>query len=617
MTKMKKSMRGNKTIRRGQLISPFGVGSMIDFPKDTLMVAGLDMWPDHEALRILPNDSRFAKKMGVRDFRTPPAMESDVYDNLRVPLVRFPRWYQCKKCGLLSQAGLYDSRPPHCENMITFGKYNPCGARPVRDRPRLVPMRFVIACQNGHIDDFPWITWAHSGTSDKVNLQEITPCKDPLIRVYNMGIGSGLNNLVVQCVNCNKSRSMAGASNFDKLPGCNCEGRRPWLGINATEPNCNEKPKLVQRGGSNVYFPRTSSSILIPPYSNKAWKVIDNPSVWDLVSEALIDGKPSDRLIGKLSTRYGLEPDKLREVVMLKHAGEIEPSSKQNIVDDEEYRRQEFNVLRLGRSESDSELELASPALSRFESFIGEFFETVVLVEKVAETRCLSGFDRISPRSDDGSSVSTVLSLHPISWLPAVRVYGEGIFLAFCDKRIEEWSSQSSVQNRWRVLMDSYRKVGEERGFEPRPLSPAFLMLHTFAHLLILQLSFDCGYGAASVRERLYCSSEGSSEPMTGVLLYTSQGDSEGTLGGLVDQATPGRLERLIKGAIEKARWCSSDPLCIESPGQGTDSLNLAACHTCALLPETSCEEGNRLLDRALLVGTPDDPKLGFLHALL
>jgi hypothetical protein len=116
------------------------------------------------------------------------------------------------------------------------------------------------------------------------------------------------------------------------------------------------------------------------------------------------------------------------------------------------------------------------------------------------------------------------------------------------------------------------------------------------------------------MRERIYCDrkAETPDEPMNGVLIYTASGDSEGSLGGLVRQGKPGFLEAMLRSAIENAKWCSSDPICIDSGGQGPDNCNLAACHNCALLPETCCEQSNRLLDRALLVGALDDPSIGF-----
>ena len=103
---------------------------------------------------------------------------------------------------------------------------------------------------------------------------------------------------------------------------------------------------------------------------------------------------------------------------------------------------------------------------------------------------------------------------------------------------------------------------------------------------------------------------------MNGVLIYTASGDSDGSLGGLVGLGKAGQIEDTIASALKNALWCTSDPICSQSAGQGPESCNLAACHNCALLPETSCEKGNRLLDRALLVGTISDPKMGYFNSL-
>jgi hypothetical protein len=104
---------------------------------------------------------------------------------------------------------------------------------------------------------------------------------------------------------------------------------------------------------------------------------------------------------------------------------------------------------------------------------------------------------------------------------------------------------------------------------------------------------------------------------MNGVLIYTSSGDSEGSMGGLVRQAREGNFHKLVKEVIEDARWCSADPVCFDigsTTGQGPDSLNGAACHNCAIVPETSCEEFNRLLDRSTLIGSYNALKTGFFH---
>lgn len=128
--------------------------------------------------------------------------------------------------------------------------------------------------------------------------------------------------------------------------------------------------------------------------------------------------------------------------------------------------------------------------------------------------------------------------------------------------------------------------------------------------------SYDCGYGSSSIRERIYCEKTSNEFGMYGVLIYTASGDSEGSLGGLVRQGEKGRLEDTIISAIENASWCTSDPICIQSAGQGPESLNLAACHNCALLPETCCENGNRLLDRGVVVGTLTNPEIGYFNDL-
>ena len=196
-------------------------------------------------------------------------------------------------------------------------------------------------------------------------------------------------------------------------------------------------------------------------------------------------------------------------------------------------------------------------------------------------------------------------------------VRGEGIFFEFREDLIDEWAGGAEIKKQIAVLEDMYNQARNQRGMLPVVVSPKFVLIHTFAHLLIRQLSYDCGYGSASLRERIYCDRTPDAEAMQGVLIYTAAGDSEGSMGGLVRNGEPGNIETSIMRAIQSAAWCSSDPVCIESRGQGTDNANLAACHGCALLPETSCEEGNRLLDRATISGTPKVPSMGFFRDII
>ena len=202
-------------------------------------------------------------------------------------------------------------------------------------------------------------------------------------------------------------------------------------------------------------------------------------------------------------------------------------------------------------------------------------------------------------------------------WYPAYEVRGEGIFIEFNEKDIETWIAQNpEVTERAKHINDNYSSSFLGRN-HPRNITPKFLMLHTLSHLLISQLSFECGYSIASLSERIYCSEQVDGKTMSGIFIYTASGDSEGTLGGLVRQGRADAFPKLLRKAITSAKTCSNDPVCILSRGQGRDSLNLAACHACALLPETCCEERNAFLDRGVLVGTYDNPHIGFWDELL
>jgi hypothetical protein len=198
------------------------------------------------------------------------------------------------------------------------------------------------------------------------------------------------------------------------------------------------------------------------------------------------------------------------------------------------------------------------------------------------------------------------------NWLPAAVVRGEGIFLRFDEERLANWDKEFGALHRERLrqVNRNLQAQAARRQIHVDDASPVLVLMHTFAHVLISQLVFDCGYGSSSLRERIYFSD--TQPQMSGILIYTAAGDSEGTMGGLVRMGEPEQLDRTIARALDRARWCSSDPVCIESTGQGPDNCNLAACHSCGLLPETSCEMQNRLLDRGMLIGDLNRPEIGF-----
>lgn len=244
---------------------------------------------------------------------------------------------------------------------------------------------------------------------------------------------------------------------------------------------------------------------------------------------------------------------------------------------------------------------------------IHQFFSSISLVSKLHETRALVGFSRLTPNNKPISEKKKLLRKGNAGWIPAIEVTGEGIFIQFRKEALIEWSNKPEVASRIKTLNEHFQKsMFSKSSSAGESLRAEYVLIHTFAHLMINQLSYECGYGSSSIRERIYCGKTTDKFDMYGVLLYTASGDSEGSMGGLVRQGEAGRLEDTVLNAVLNAEWCSSDPVCIQSEGQGPESLNLAACHNCALLPETCCENGNRLLDRGLVVGTLTNKKIGF-----
>lgn len=286
-------------------------------------------------------------------------------------------------------------------------------------------------------------------------------------------------------------------------------------------------------------------------------------------------------------------------------------------LDEISYRQQEYRVfsrdLQTGYPKTD--LDIRGADMSKYGALVRDTFSRIGLLHKLRETRAFEGFSRIYSTGLTHWEQQSLFMETPKRWLPAIIVRGEGIFLQFSEDRLRSWLDRQGVEldHRLSLMHLNVEALAQRRHQEPRALSPRFTLLHTFAHLLINQLVQSCGYGSASLRERIY-SADGEN-PMAGILIYTAAGDSEGTMGGLVRMGQNDRLDDVIRQALERARWCSTDPICIESKGQGPDNCNLAACHSCALLPETSCEEQNRLLDRGMVVGTIENPMLGFFLA--
>lgn len=615
----------DKEIRQSQLISPWGVGAMIDFPgSESLMVCGLDLWKysDFEGTgsEFKVTEERLQKRLSMNHFRLPPdfrsASESTVNPNLTIPSVRFPEWHFCEWCGAMKKLSLFGSQ--HKCSGRDFSKGRSCAKTPEKKRRYMVPLRFIAACEKGHIRDFPWMDWVHRSRPIE---------KDCELRLWT-GNSASLSGLMISCSCEERPRSMAGAFNQGALNkvGVYCGGQQPWLGdTNEDIIRCGRELKVLQKGGSNVFFPLTVSSIYLPLWAEETTKniidALENPSNWKKLTSSTVDGELDEVKCRNFAEFREFDPEQFLIYARKKFAGESLADIEEGAThSEEEFRQDEYTALLEGRGDPDSHLTTRLKDTNEYQSVVKQFLSNITLVDQLRETKVFVGFSRVVPANDyKFSDKINLIRIDPeIDWLPASIVYGEGIFFKLNEDLVNAWSLIPSVIERVDMLARKYHKSLISLGaVVDGNIPPKFVLLHTLAHLLINQFSFDCGYGSSSLRERIYCDSNNEHFTMTGILIYTASGDSEGTMGGLVRQGKEGNFENIFVRALKNALWCSSDPICIESKGQGPGSCNLAACHSCALLPETSCEKGNKLLDRALLIGTSSNPELGFFSKFM
>jgi Domain of unknown function (DUF1998) len=623
--------KGQGPIRRSQLITPFGVGALLVVKGGTSLIScGLDHWYEREsgdasALdegEFIVEEYRLQRLLNVHHFRLPPDFRESIRgasvpnSNLTAPFLRFPRWHVCPRCERMEELTLTDRSRARCSECEQHGKRVP-----------LTQAIFVAMCDRGHLQDFPWREWVHRSADPT--------CNRPLR--YSTTGGATLAAQRVKC-DCGIDRSLARITEageestylsreLERGEGeFLCRGLRPWLGTTEGEP-CERPLRGSLRGASNVWFSQVASAIYLPQgtaaASSELVMLLRQPGISGFINILTSTGAAGTPALLRQQYKLQLEPYMDAQVEAALHImnGGSAADEAQEVAgesSDVAFRRAEFNVLRQERDES--MLLTKSTPIAQYEVEIARFFSRVMLVHKLRETRVFAGFTRIHAENEQEPEERKQMLRRTLpdgehDWLPASVVYGEGLFLELDEGRLREWESryEARLTHHLRPLVENFDSVRQARSLREKNVSARFMLLHTLAHLLMNRLTFECGYSSASLRERLYVSNHASA-PMAGVLIYTADGDAEGTMGGLVRMGKPGNLEPVIRRALESAEWCSADPVCREMGLQGPDSCNLAACHGCALVPETSCEEFNRFLDRTLVVGALSAPDLGFFN---
>lgn len=593
-----------RQVRLSQTVVPFGVGNIYDYLGESFVACDTQYWKHHGDELSAP---RLAKALRVSTFRSAPLQPDSpwVTNGPGVPYYRFPTWLFCQSCRRM-----YRWRP----DLEVEGKPVSCPdcEREKNKTPQLVPMRFVIACEVGHLSDVPWERWAHGDPKAESQRR----CQSPKLRFETTpGRGTGLDTLVVRCTTCDARTTLKGIASKNSLRriGVSCSGRQPWQKVDAATP-CAAAPQVLQRGASNLYYGVTASAIDIPPhsdfgrFSDLTLKIAQHSLFRTLL--AMPDLPFREGLLEALAKEVGCKVNEVRIVLRNEQeesagAGAVEVNAPVDLATDEWFafitpqtdpdERSRFitkhtTLLSANELSGDFPVPAATVVLK-------SLVDSVVLATRLREVRALVSFSRLLPEKE---KLRPGLD-HDIDWLPAIEVFGEGIFLSLNEAKVREWECQSAIVSAAAEL--DRRRENSLIGQRLPVASARYVMLHTLAHMLIRQLTFECGYSASSIRERIYSRNPESGDPQAGILIYTAAGDSEGTLGGLVRQGEPPRLHGTLVAALERGSWCSSDPICRESRAQGFEGLNRGACHACTLVAETSCDSANALLDRSFVVG--------------
>ena len=578
-------------VRLSHLLQHCSVGAIVRDANKLMVVPDISRWDKpgegHDSRQLRYVD-QVRQVLGIDEvLRTPPiAKELDGQWTGWIPVQRFPLWTRCLRCGLLHRAP-WRQQP----DVIHCSKADCRGA--------LEQVPWVLIHERGYLADVPWHAVAHA---DRRNPGQ-RDCEWRDDEAYLRIEPEGRRRVV--CSRCGAANGVP-----RRLPYPPTAWQQPWFQEPPPSP-LDEPAQLLEINNVLVHSTHAPSVLVIPPESR------------------IQRGSVVDRLYGNTERRRAISAarNRLQRKAELKRAAseyrcdvaEVEVALDEidrgypyyGHLDERELARGEYEALCQPipdlRDDEDFvtthctmqwQQHLLSLDRTSFERRVAMLVDRLVSVRKLKEIMVLKGFRRAG--STDWPPTPPDITGNS-GWLPAIELYGEGMFFTLDETCLQRWEQEPAVRKRAAEFARRYDHQRELYG-QDLEIRPRLLFCHTLAHLLMRRLEAEAGYPAASLKERIY------SEPgMAGILIYVAVADEQGSLGGLVEQATPSRFLRLLVAACEAAQWCSLDPVCLRQAGHGPHQLNQAACHACALVPETSCAYGNVLLDRMFIRGDDAD----------
>jgi hypothetical protein len=591
-------------IRKAQIITGYGPGSIIsDVDGLNYLILAKRHWNPSINQRLkFVKDEFLRSKLKVDKLSTIKSARNNRDFQSDIKAIRIPQWHYCSYCHRMYKVDYLNPTLPKCSS-------SECNSSR-RRKSTLTPTRLLVVCKKGHLSDFPFDEFVH-GSKDYGS-------HELLYKIDNRK--TGLSGVIIQCVNCDKKKSLDGILSSEGLlkKGIGCSGDSPWLLDSQRKivtEQCGEVAQAVQKSSSNIYFPIVVSSIYIPPtklgfdqavidfFESEQAQIVKsvvaaNPSftdnqIWGIacsISQNLNEYSQNHEIRNDFLTYFKNPP------------GQTECSFKEN----------EYQAFTSGLSYTGNlDFQIQKRKASLYSEIISNYLDEVVLLKKIKMTRAFCGFTRILPAEEMGTGFSRdqkiIEAYGSMNEVIVDEVKGEGLLLIFGDDKINDWIVSLNVVEEFNRLPASVKDDLIKQYESPTK----FIMLHSFAHALIAEISTLSGYSTSSMAERIYVNNL-NEKKMSGIMIYTADADGEGSLGGLVRLGEPANLNLIFQNAIDKNSWCSSDPICSDYGIQGSTMANLAACHNCLILPETCCEYFNQYLNRRYLNTENYSDSIGF-----